>query len=844
MKEELQEKIQEKIKVKIVEDTVLEVLEVSEEEKKEEEAVSSIEQAVQAPLETNTEGNSERAALEEKILAAESLSKAENSNADSEIHRASYTRRFFAWFIDNLLVCLACLIPIGIMFGTSMLLAPELLNSGRAPSFWEIIGLFLVGTIHPSSSALLSIVLPFGQAANFIQQSVSTHNINFSIGLGLAIYGCAGAVNFLGNIIYHTLMPLSGLKGTVGQKILGIKTRWHNNKPSLKKAFARATLKVIAIAILALPLTIIFFRAFPLAMLIMFLSMIFDKRPIFSRMRTGLDNLSLKLFGLIPSYAKGSEVLRDFKDARNDALKSPEKRAQTHKDHIIIRYKPYAAISRWFEQRFSQTNQWTSLGIVLGSFALFFLLYAIFEPSLTAAGLTWDNIQQTLARFAAQGAGGVGGTAAGGGSVSSVFFSYSLAAIFIVSTLALIKFFVQAMLKPTHLRFDEKGLTFQRFNEATKSFVPTSSNRWEDLTHVALQRVSGRSIDSEPSLILSWANGQTSKLDLSSVPTMDEKALILKAVDRWRKDVPIDAEVISSLEVPPEYSYTEVWLQALCAPPKRERLKPLLAGASLKDGQYKIEKQLGAGGQGVAYLTHDHSSGRMVVLKEMLLPVFVDMTVRKQALDRFEGECRILRSLDHAKVVSLSDFFVEDHRAYLVLEYIEGRNLKEEIKQGREFKAAEIKSLALEMCDILEYLHGCEPPVVHRDFTPDNLMLTSEGSLKLIDFNVANQQEQTATGTVVGKQAYMPLEQFQGNPTPQSDIYAMGATLYYLLTGEEPEPLTTSHPAQSPAFRLKDLDQESIKALNEIVAKATNSSLEKRFQNIDELRTAIKAINL
>ncbi|MBX9941441.1 MAG: protein kinase [Candidatus Obscuribacterales bacterium] len=833
----MKEELQEKIKIKIVEDTELEVSEVSEEP-----SDAVLPEQAASEEQTDLEKPNEVSASME--LKAEDKS-SEDTNAANEIHRASYTRRLLAWFTDNLLVCLLSLIPISIMYATATILAPELLNSGRAPSFWQIIGLFLIGTIHPSSSAAISILLPLGQAAYFIQQTLSTHSFNLSIFFALAIYGLSGTVNFLGNIAYHTLMPLTRLRGTLGQKLFGIKTTWHNDKPSFNRAFARAILKVFAIAIFALPITIVTAKAPPLAILIAVFALAFDASPLFSRMRTSLDNLSFKLFGLIPSYSKGAEILKDFKDTKNDALKSPEKRAQTHKDHIIIRYKPYAAISRWFEQRFSQTNQWTSLGIVIGSFALFFILYAIFEPYLTAAGLTWDNIRETLARFAAQGAGGAAGAgAAGGGSVSSVVFSYSLAAIFIVTTLAIIKFFVQAMLKPTHLRFDQKGLTFQRFNEATKTFVPTSSNRWEDLTHVALQRVSGRSIDSEPSLILSWANGQTTKLDLSSVPTMDEKALILKAVDRWRKDVPIDAEVISSLEVPPEYSYTEVWLQALCAPPKRERLKPLLAGASLKEGQYKIEKQLGAGGQGVAYLTHDHSSGRMVVLKEMLLPVFVDMTVRKQALDRFEGECRILRSLDNEKVVSLSDFFVEDHRAYLVLEYIEGRNLKEEIKQGRQFKASEIKSLALEMCDILEYLHSCEPPVVHRDFTPDNLMLSSEGNLKLIDFNVANQQEQTATGTVVGKQAYMPLEQFQGNPTPQSDIYAMGATLYYLLTGDEPEPLTTSHPADSPAFRLKDLDQASIKALDEIVAKATNSSLEKRFQNIEELRTAIKEINL
>src|SRR5581483_5192636 len=100
-----------------------------------------------------------------------------------------------------------------------------------------------------------------------------------------------------------------------------------------------------------------------------------------------------------------------------------------------------------------------------------------------------------------------------------------------------------------------------------------------------------------------------------------------------------------------------------------------------------------------------------------------------------------------------------------------------------------------QMCEILAYLHGLEPPVVHRDFTPDNLMITDDGTLKLLDFNVAMSADNAATSsTAVGKHAYMAPEQFRGLPEPKSDIYSLGATLHFLLTGRDPEPISVSHP--------------------------------------------------
>ena len=107
-------------------------------------------------------------------------------------------------------------------------------------------------------------------------------------------------------------------------------------------------------------------------------------------------------------------------------------------------------------------------------------------------------------------------------------------------------------------------------------------------------------------------------------------------------------------------------------------------------------------------------------------------------------------------------------------------------------------------------------------------MLQEDGNIKLVDFNVAYQVDSSATATVVGKHAYIPAEQFRGKPVPQSDIYSLGGSMFYLLTGKEPEPISTSHPANHNENVSIELDR--------IVAKATATSLEVRYADVQEFK--------
>ncbi len=174
------------------------------------------------------------------------------------------------------------------------------------------------------------------------------------------------------------------------------------------------------------------------------------------------------------------------------------------------------------------------------------------------------------------------------------------------------------------------------------------------------------------------------KLKLGSIATIEERHNLLKAIQFWGADVPRDAQLVDVLTPAQDDSYTELWLQALSAPPKRERLTPISEGALLMEGKYSISGQLGVGGQGTAYLAKRVSDNSEVVLKEFILPVYVDVNVRRQALESMQHEAAMLKRLDNHRVVRLIEFFVEDHRGYLVLERIDGLSLRRIVEEGAE----------------------------------------------------------------------------------------------------------------------------------------------------------------
>ena len=384
---------------------------------------------------------------------------------------------------------------------------------------------------------------------------------------------------------------------------------------------------------------------------------------------------------------------------------------------------------------------------------------------------------------------------------------------------------------PTHIGLNNVGWRFlwrRRFNKGNGKYL-----YWERISRIYMERPKKSTSPLDDRLCFELLNGSVQSIKMGAIEAVEDREMLLKAITKYAPDVPRDAAVMQALQPPADHSYTELWLQALSAPPKRERLKPLADGTQLKKGNYHVVRQIGSGGQGHAYLATS-SEGNNCVLKECILPVYVDVSIRRTSLEQFENEARLLRQINHPQIVKLMDFFVEDHRTYLVLEHIDGKSLRQLVKENGAFKEDQVRELALQMCEILKCLHGLKPQVIHRDFTPDNLILNKDGTLKLIDFNVAKQVvESTTSGTVVGKHAYLPPEQFRGMPECASDIYAMGATLHYMLCGADPEPIATSHPKRLRA----DLTDE----INTLVEKATALDLQKRYSEIQQLLSDLRA---
>jgi tRNA A-37 threonylcarbamoyl transferase component Bud32 len=394
-------------------------------------------------------------------------------------------------------------------------------------------------------------------------------------------------------------------------------------------------------------------------------------------------------------------------------------------------------------------------------------------------------------------------------------------ALSIMALGAMIFCLMQVVMRPTAILVSLSGLSLN-FKIRDWSMTVEHFN-WSDLFSVSLIKV-------ETPLSSSWRmrfEGAFTPVDvdLAYLDSLDRQR-VLKAIEQHAPQCTIDPELAEAMSPKQEQSYTELWLQSLSNTPDRDKLQPLAPSQRLHNDRYKVIRRLGVGGQGTAYLCRDEHSSQEVVLKETLIPVFADQSVKDHALKRFEEEVALLRKMKSDRIVGLIDSFYENSRAYLVLEHIDGINLRKMVQESGPLDEKRVCELAQQMCEILKYLHSNS--IIHRDFTPDNLILTREGILKLIDFNVAQSTQVGATGTIAGKHAYLPPEQFRGKATPQSDIYAFGATLHFLLVGSDPEAISCSSPRQMRSEVSADLD--------ELVRQCTEPNSEKRIKDVDTIQ--------
>ncbi|MDB9454308.1 FHA domain-containing serine/threonine-protein kinase [Dolichospermum circinale] len=268
--------------------------------------------------------------------------------------------------------------------------------------------------------------------------------------------------------------------------------------------------------------------------------------------------------------------------------------------------------------------------------------------------------------------------------------------------------------------------------------------------------------------------------------------------------------------------------------------QPILIQKTIR--HYQIIRTLGKGGMGTTYLAADATGEttnvtQLLVLKEMN----ADMAKIPKARELFEREASILKYLNHEGVPKYYDFFVEDGKKYLAMELIHGQDLEKRISLTGPVTPPQAIAWMVQTCDILDYLHGQEPPLIHRDIKPANLMVRgSNNSIVVLDFG-AVKEIGTKPGTRIGAVGYCAPEQERGQPLTQSDLYAIGPTLIFLLTGENP---VKFYRQQGRNFRFDVRGIPAISSqLRQVIECVTEPLPARRYHTAQELAQALKSVS-
>lgn len=283
----------------------------------------------------------------------------------------------------------------------------------------------------------------------------------------------------------------------------------------------------------------------------------------------------------------------------------------------------------------------------------------------------------------------------------------------------------------------------------------------------------------------------------------------------------------------------------------------LAIGQTLRN-RYRIDRLLGQGGMGAVYLAQDtQQAGRWVAIKEMIPDPHASPSAFAQARSQFQREAQVLMALQHPNLPQVYEHFSEGGNEYLVMQFIQGRNLLDiaaaDWGQGRSLGQSRVLGWAMQIMDALEYLHSQRPyPVLHRDIKPQNIILTPGGRLYLVDFGLVklldSSNPQTMTALLgLGTPEYAPPEQYAtggAHTDAYSDVYALGATIYHLLTGQAPPtatdrllPPSLAKPLAAP----RQLNPAVSPSVERALVKALELEPAERFASVGEMRRALLA---
>lgn len=266
-----------------------------------------------------------------------------------------------------------------------------------------------------------------------------------------------------------------------------------------------------------------------------------------------------------------------------------------------------------------------------------------------------------------------------------------------------------------------------------------------------------------------------------------------------------------------------------------EREGGMLKVGDLIDGKYKILNEIGRGGMSTVYLAINEKANKPWAVKEVRKNGISNRELVKQSL---MVEINLLKKLKHKGLPSIVDIIDQQDNYLIVMDYIEGITLENILQEEGVQSQEKVVDWAIQLCDVLQYLHTRKPAIIYRDMKPSNIMLRSDGSVVLIDFGTAREfkERHVEDTTCLGTQGYAAPEQFggMGQTDERTDIYSLGATMYRLVTGHNPsEPPYEMYPITHWNPRLST-------GLEGIIAKCTSKDPKSRYQSVQEVRYALE----
>lgn len=283
---------------------------------------------------------------------------------------------------------------------------------------------------------------------------------------------------------------------------------------------------------------------------------------------------------------------------------------------------------------------------------------------------------------------------------------------------------------------------------------------------------------------------------------------------------------------------------------------PIGSKLSGTESEYYIKKQIARGGMGAIYLGEDIHEGKYVAVKEACLDPVACEGRRDEIRERLLHEMDVLMPLHHPNIPQIYDQFSSKNNEYLVMEFIEGRTIMDiqqaTLRRKAVLEEGRVLGWMIQALDALHYLHTRPKPIIHRDIKPENLMLAADGRVMLVDFGLMKQVEDQLGKSgpliqAVGTIEYAPPEQYaESNATTdaRSDIYSLGATLYYLLSGRLPPrsvdrimPFSINVTKGLPPIR--EINTTVAKRTEQVIFKALEVDPESRYQSAQKMRQAL-----